>query len=871
MSTTLTTTSDPEPTDAGIRCSIFAGCRDNSPRHLNWTWEQLISPDGLGKPYMASGATREEAKLTLPAFSPAAYPSGAIRGDRNVESIQILMLDFDNKAEQPTGEVKENGEPVFQKAPIVGAPTLEEVCEHLKALGITHFGYHSFSSTPECERFRIMIPLSQASDGKNWKIVSEWLLAQLHMDEWRSMGCLDLGALHRTSCLYFAAGYWSQDPEAKDRIRFVSHMGVSLGLPTTEEFASMVVAPSVTHPLRKAWAEKKATDRGEAMTGDPKTWFKALGVDVSSLDIVSMARDMGSDVNEPVPYGKGFRARCTCPFASEHTGSKDHGDAVLFFGPNEWPGFYCPHACHEGMGLRELCLEAGPELVQRYAKPFRPFTAKLAMKSRTPQPDVMEGEVVGPIDDEQNEKARREKERQRLMTLLEQQGLDPFMVKFTQEGGIAKSRPNLEYILTCSEDYGGNIRWNELTASIEISVPEYSRLAKDDLDNNLTALLLQLEKQFGTPWSMDVVSGVSALVASANAYHPVLEYLDSIPEWDGHDRFPMLVTDVLGASQTPDFENYGALYAEFMKCTLIGAVRRVLEPGCKMDTVTILYGNQAALKSTFWKTLCASPTWFNDSKVHIDSPEGQKVLQHSWIHELGEIDEMTSIKSAEAIKVFVSSAVDTFRQSYAKAPRAFHRRCIIVGTTNKEEVLNDPTGSRRFWVIPVGKRCDLDLLRENLDQLWAQAYRLCRDGVAHHLNDAFETLREAQSRRHQMENRFADLMPKILEYYQGAVRPNGITLVEILSFIDGKTDESKGYAKPSNADRRDLGACLRIFGWSVKQGWINGASAKCFTPPDDLLYPTTSQLIARNPDMFRSPVPDLSIGPFEGSITKNII
>lgn len=870
MSNPLNTTSSPESPGSGIRFSLFLGCRDNEPKHHNWTWEKLISTDGLGKVYEVHGPTRDDAKRTLHAVSPAAYSPGSLRGDRNVESIQLFMLDFDNKAEQPTGETKETGEPEFQKLAIKDAPTLQEVHEHLMGLGITHFGYHSFSSTPECERFRIVIPLSQPSDGENWKAVSEWLLAKVDMEPWRTMGCIDLGAMHRAACLYFVAGYWSQDPEAKDRVRFVSYTGQPLDLPTAEDVASLVVAPSVVHPLRKAWAEKKAADRGDAITDDPKTWFKAFNVDFPSLNIVSFLREMGSDVQEPMPYGKGSKARCTCPFASEHTGGQDHGDAAAFFGADEWPGFHCMHDVHEGLGLRELCLEAGPEVVKRHAKPFQHSTLNHISKTRTPKVDAMEGEVVGPIDDEQNEKARRAKERQRLMGLLEQQGLDPFMVKFNQEGGIAKSRPNLEYILTCSEDYGGKIRWNEMTGAMEIVAPGYSRLEADDLDNNLFALLLQLEKQFGTPWSVDVVNGVSALVAKSYSYHPVLEYLDQLPEWDGQDRFPLLVDGVLGASQTPEFEQYGALYVEYMKCTLIGAVRRVVEPGCKMDTVTILYGNQAALKSTFWKTLCADPLWFNDSKVHIDSPEGQKVLQHSWIHELGEIDEMTYRKSAEAIKVFVSSSADTLRQSYARAPRTFLRRCIIVGSTNKEEVLNDPTGSRRFWVIPVGKRCDLGLLKANLDQIWAQAYRLCRDGLQHHLTDEFEALREAQSRRHQMENRFADLMPKILEFYLSKPRPRGITLVEILSFIEGKTDETKGFAKPSLADRRDLGRCLHQFEWTVKQSWINGKSDKAFTPPEALLAPKVPPPGAGQ-EGFIFPVPDLSVDPFAGPSQGQLI
>ncbi|GEM_PF-5367748 len=863
MTSNTATPTTQTPAEVELHFSLFLGCRDNEPKHLRWTWERLISPDGLGKPREVHGATREEAKHTLLAVSPAAYPAGALRGDRNVESIQLFMLDFDNKAEQPTGETKENGEPIFTKVPIVGAPRMDDVSQHLAGLGITHFGYHSFSSTPECERFRIVIPLSRASDGKNWKVVSECLLGMLSMEQWRSLGCLDLGAMHRAACLYFVAGYWSGDPTAKDRIRFVSFEGAPLDLPTQEEVASLIVAPSAIHPLRREWAEKKAAQRAASVTGDPKTWFKAFAVDFPTLDIIGLVREMGSEVQAAVPYQGGFKAQCTCPFAAEHTGGHDNGDAAVFFGADGWPGFHCMHDVHEGVGLRELCLEAGPELVQRHAKPFRVVSAKKAPVVRHNRAEdteeVQEGEIMDDSDP-----GRAARERERWTAVLEAHGVDPISMVFTKEGRIAKSRSNLKRILVSDQDFSGAIRYNAMTMMTELKVPEYDYLDLEDLDRNLTALQIYLEDTYGVPFAEDAVNKVSGLVGGGDQYHPVEEYLRRLPRWDGQDRFPLLVESVLAVREAPDFDQYRTLYQEYMRCTLIGAVRRVLEPGVKMDTVTILFGDQAALKSTFWKTMCADPRWFNDSKVQIDSPEGMKILHHAWIHELGEIDEMTSIKSAEQIKAFVSSPSDTFRQSYGKAPQTFHRRSIIVGSTNKEQMLNDPTGSRRFWVIPVGKRCDMDLLRAHLDQIWAQAFHLCQHGVPHWLSPEFEALRVTQSGRHQMENRFADLLPKIQEFYLSAPRPKGITLNEIFSFLEGKLEEGKGFAKPNHADRRDLGACLRAAGWSTKSTWIDKASSKCFTPPEGILGLNTPQA-GVGIDGFAFPVPDLSVDPFAGA------
>jgi len=158
-------------------------------------------------------------------------------------------------------------------------------------------------------------------------------------------------------------------------------------------------------------------------------------------------------------------------------------------------------------------------------------------------------------------------------------------------------------------------------------------------------------------------------------------------------------------------------------------------------------------------------------------------------------------------------------------------------------VLNDPTGSRRFWVIPTAPRINIELLKEHLEQIWAQAYTYFEEETPHYLSDEMEALRAQQSGRHQMENRFADLTPQIMVFYTSVPRPNGITLNDIFTFLDGKvgegqdgkTGERKGFAKPTNAERRELGACLRAAGWSVKQGFVYGASAKCFRPPEKML------------------------------------
>jgi predicted P-loop ATPase len=208
-------------------------------------------------------------------------------------------------------------------------------------------------------------------------------------------------------------------------------------------------------------------------------------------------------------------------------------------------------------------------------------------------------------------------------------------------------------------------------------------------------------------------------VADEHRCHPVREYLNGLA-WDQTPRIDTWLTDHLGAADT-------ALNRAFGSKWMIGAVARVMRPGCKLDTVLILESlRQGLMKSTVFATL--GDPWFTDHMPDLGTKDAMQQLQGVWIIEHAELSSM-SRSGMQRTKAFLSTRVDRFRPSYGRVTADHPRQCAFGGTVNigGSGYLRDETGARRFWPVEcaVGwkpdRRVDIAALAKVKDQLWAEA------------------------------------------------------------------------------------------------------------------------------------------------------
>jgi predicted P-loop ATPase len=225
-------------------------------------------------------------------------------------------------------------------------------------------------------------------------------------------------------------------------------------------------------------------------------------------------------------------------------------------------------------------------------------------------------------------------------------------------------------------------------------------------------------QRLGIPVKPQTAAQAVEVVARERSYNPVEDYLDS-NEWDTKPRVDHWLTKYTGADETPYTQSIG-------RSALIGAVARIRNPGCKVDTVPIFEGSQGIGKSQAIRAMFEP--WFSDEIADLGSKDASMQTQGVWGIEISELDAMSRGEAAK-IKAFVSRTTDRYRPPYGARVIESNRSCVFWGSTNADCYLKDETGGRRFWPIKLGK-IDLVGLKAARDQLWAEANRLYLAGAA---------------------------------------------------------------------------------------------------------------------------------------------
>lgn len=309
----------------------------------------------------------------------------------------------------------------------------------------------------------------------------------------------------------------------------------------------------------------------------------------------------------------------------------------------------------------------------------------------------------------------------------------------TANGGVINNLANAALGLRLDPALAGILAYNEMLCSpvVRSAVPGAQRQngsfprAVEDADRDAVQEYLQLAgiKRLGR----GTVDQAIDLVAQETCFHPLRDDLVRLAgEWDGNLRLSDWPATYLGAASTPYTQAVGAFF-------LTGMVNRVFQPGCQMDYMLILIGDQGETKSKVCRVL-AGNDYFSNTLPDLGSDYVRLCmhLRGKWVIEIPELHQFFNSRvDATKLKAFLTTQVEQYTPKFGRREAVEPRQCVFIGTTNKEVFLRDETGNRRFWPIKCGT-IDIDALIRDRDQLIGEAVLNYQNGGLAYPDREFE-------------------------------------------------------------------------------------------------------------------------------------
>jgi len=280
---------------------------------------------------------------------------------------------------------------------------------------------------------------------------------------------------------------------------------------------------------------------------------------------------------------------------------------------------------------------------------------------------------------------------------------------------------NIKKIFDIDSDFKNNLRYNIFTGLYEMRLS--SNEWKPFEDNYLRIILnkLQVIYPFFDKGVEKIFKDTCVNVALDNPVSPPLDYIKKI-EWDKKPRLNEWLHKTFKVENNPYYKEIGTRWLKYL-------VKRLAQPGCKFDHVLVVQGWQGFGKSTIFEEMCR----FEKEHYYVettDAPDSGKDLVMNLagniIVEFAE-GAITGYNNQKRVKSFITRRVDKYRPPYMRSAQAFPRQCVFAMSTNDAEFLNDKTGERRYWILDIPENIkfgDIEWIKENRDQLFAEAYTL---------------------------------------------------------------------------------------------------------------------------------------------------
>ena len=270
-------------------------------------------------------------------------------------------------------------------------------------------------------------------------------------------------------------------------------------------------------------------------------------------------------------------------------------------------------------------------------------------------------------------------------------------------------------------------RFNVLTEETEVAdvannIPDtHLRYTKVD-ERWMNTLSMEAIETGIDCWDRDIQRFVRSRRISE--YHPFTAYFEQLPEWDGKDRVSTLARRV---SDNPVWVNgfhrwmlgLSAQWMQFHPDT--NNANRANSINRANSVAPLLVSSRQGLgKSTFCRLLMpdALKAYYTESYDLSSPASAEAKLAAYGLINLDEFDKLSASKMPLLKNLMQASALN-IRKAYKRSASALPRIASFIGTSNREDLLMDRTGSRRFLCVSLEHAIDCVTPVEH-EQLYAQ-------------------------------------------------------------------------------------------------------------------------------------------------------
>lgn len=291
----------------------------------------------------------------------------------------------------------------------------------------------------------------------------------------------------------------------------------------------------------------------------------------------------------------------------------------------------------------------------------------------------------------------------------------------------------------------------------------------------------------------------------SSTYHPIREYLDSLPEWDGTDYIGILANSVHTSHQK--------FWVECLERYLVGMCAAATQDDVVNHTVLLLCSEiQNIGKTTFINNLLPPElrAYLSTGLINPNNKDDLAKIAQAMLINLDEFEGMNG-RELNIFKDLVTRKVISIRLPYARRSQNFPHTASFAGTCNYQEVLHDTTGNRRFLCFHVNS---MEFIKINYAQLYAQIkYLLNKPGYQYWFTQSENSRIEENNEDFIFHSPEEELVLTHIRKPERFEKVHYLTVTEIAESIRERT----GY-QYSHGTKAQLGKVMSKHGFEFHKG-----------------------------------------------------